>query len=49
MTYGFKIEELFYEIEIYCEDGFAPLLEDIRKINVDDYLDHINNNTKLND
>lgn len=49
MTYGFKIEELFYEVEIYCEDDFAPLLEDIRKINVDDYLDHINNNTKLND
>lgn len=49
MTYAFDCEESFYEVDIYCEKGYAPLLEDIRSISTDDYLDHINNNTKLND
>lgn len=48
-TFGFKIGEVFMEIDIINEEGFAPLFNDARKISVDDYLDHINNNTKLND
>ena len=48
-TFGFNINEVFMEIDVVNEDGLPPLFEDARKISSDDYLDHINNNTKLND
>jgi len=40
-------DPLYFEIEYLNESNYMPVFIDIKEIDVDDYLDHINNNQSI--